>query len=279
MAGGAVPSHPPTANGHTPSPPHPRTRRRKRIRMVVDTDCGADDAAALLVALHAPHVSVEGITCVWGNVRVDQATTNACKLLDFMGMHHVPVFRGADEPLVGRQETKGWEGHGKDGFGDAGFPDAVKSPEGEHAALALVRLLKGVRRTQHEVWQLVALGPLTNVALALRICPQLLTGLGDETVPGVVVMGGAFEAKGNSNMAAEFNWHCDPEAAFIVMHAMKNRPTPQPRIWVVAWEVTVACSLTWDEYEWWVGHVPSQGDYYPRNRIQSFLRRLFARLE
>ncbi|EPY28132.1 nucleoside hydrolase [Strigomonas culicis] len=240
-------------------------------KIIIDTDCGGDDAIAIMTALTDENTQVIAITAVWGNVDVDQGVQNLGKLLDLYG-RDIPFFKGAAGPLVGTRETVQWGGFGKDGFGDADFPPSARvdvQPR-THAALAIIDLLRGAQPAEDEVYQLVCLGPLTNVALAMRIAPEVFSVLGSESEPAITIMGGASEAKGNSNLAAEFNIHCDPEAAHIVFHQREMKP-----IQLVTWEVTVDCCMTWHFYDTWVGRRSAQ----PQNATQAFVERMFQRLE
>ncbi|KAJ9452165.1 putative uridine nucleosidase 2, partial [Diplonema papillatum] len=262
-----------------------------RRKMIIDTDCGADDGIAMLCALHSDAVDVEAITCTWGNVGVDQAVCNAIRLLEAVGAS-VPVYAGATEPLLAKKETRGWGGHGTDGFGDATWAETRQKQEEVSAVVALVNLL-GAEKEPGEVWQLVALGPLTNIALALRICPHLLKDLGDDEYPGLVVMGGALQAKGNSGLSSEYNFHCDPEAALVVMQcAGRAVPFDTPPVTMVAWEVTLACPMLWDEFDQLLGRVggrppavtppeaeESVGECERRRAMQAVVYKILAKLE
>lgn len=241
-------------------------------KIIIDTDCGGDDAIGMMIALTDPNTEVLAITAVWGNVDVDQGMENLGKLLDLFD-RDVPFFRGASGPLVGERETVQWGGYGKDGFGDADFPASGRTARqsSKHAALAITEILSSVQLETDEVCQMICLGPLTNVALAMRLAPDAFSVLGGDGTPAITIMGGAMEAKGNSNMAAEFNIHCDPEAAHIVFNNRAMRP-----VQLVTWELTVDCSMTWGFYDEWVGRNTPE---VPQNRVQAFIEKLFQRLE
>lgn len=177
----------------------------ERIPLLIDTDPGVDDALALLMAFNDPRHDVVGLTVTAGNVGLQHTVANALKLVEFCEVD-VPVFAGSRQPLV-HPHGDAAAIHGKDGFGDVGFEPARRSAEAEHAALAIIRL-------SHEhtgKLVLVALGPLTNVALALHLDPTL-----PERISRFVIMGGAAYSRGNITPAAEFNVAYDPEAAHIV---------------------------------------------------------------
>lgn len=251
-----------------------------RRKVIIDTDCGGDDAVGIMAALVHPDVEVIAITTVWGNVNVDQGMENIGKLLDLYQLD-IPFYRGASIPLLGDRETIQWGGFGADGFGDAGFPPSMRiaHQSKKHAALALVEMLGSINVMEDdEVYQLICLGPLTNIALALRIEPNLFHHLGSKEYPGVVIMGGTNEGKGNSSMASEFNFHCDPEAARIVF---QDRGLRFP-ISLVSWELTVSCAMPWRFFDLWLNRVRTadgERKSINQNRSQTFLEKLFQRLE
>jgi purine nucleosidase len=145
-----------------------------RVRLIIDTDAGVDDAQAILTALLAPGVVVEAITTCAGNCAVDQVCINVAKILAAAGESAVPVYRGATHPLMGKArpfpDATYW--HGADGLGDADIPheERVVSRLPEHAAALAIATM--ARRWPGEL-TLVAIGPLTNVAIALQLEPSL----------------------------------------------------------------------------------------------------------
>jgi inosine-uridine nucleoside N-ribohydrolase len=176
-------------------------------RVIIDTDPGIDDAVAIFVALASPELEVAGLTTVFGNCAVDVATRNALTLLDVAGRADIPVARGATAPLA-----TGYLGaiphiHGEDGLGDGGqLAEPSRGPSDVSAAEFLCRHAPGAT--------VLAIGPLTNLALALRLRPEL-----DTLVEQVVVMGGNALVPGNATPAAEANMMNDPEAADVVLGA------------------------------------------------------------
>src|SRR5215203_2100818 len=173
--------------------------------LLVDTDTAADDPVALVMGLSHPGVRVEAITVVAGNVSVDQGVQNALYTLELLE-EPVPVFRGAEAPLLAPLKTSQFI-HGEDGMGDIGLPLHGREPHTGHAVDAL---LETANRYPGEV-ELVTLGPLTNVAMALHRDPSFAG-----KVKGCVMMGGASDHLGNITPVAEFNVWVDPEAAKVV---------------------------------------------------------------
>ena len=178
---------------------------------LIDTDPGIDDALALLLAWSSPEIRVEAITTVAGNVRVEAAGTNVVRLLALRRPTPRPLeAAGAAGPLA-RALTTATRYHGEDGLGDlADWPVVEPVPTSPDAASVIV---DAARRHGREL-TLVALGPLTNVALALKQDAAVVGRVGR-----VVVMGGAVDVPGNVTPAAEFNMHVDPEAAHRVLAA------------------------------------------------------------
>jgi inosine-uridine nucleoside N-ribohydrolase len=176
----------------------------------VDTDPGVDDALALLLAWSSPELALETITTVAGNVSVEQATLNLLRLLDLRRPALVPAIAvGAATPLA-RPVKTAQAYHGEDGLGDLeGWPP-VRLPRTAGAAEVLV----ASARRHRGALTLIALGPLTNVALAVRADRPAMTAIGR-----TVIMGGAVDVPGNVTPGAEFNIHIDPHAAAEVFAA------------------------------------------------------------
>ena len=168
-------------------------------RMIIDCDPGVDDAMAIIAA--ARWADLVGITTVAGNVPLEHTTANACRLRSLLGLD-VGVHAGADGPLVGAQEFA-MHVHGETGLGDVVLPESERGPDSDDAVGYLVETTRS-----EEGLHLVPIGPLTNVALALRADP----GLADR-VASITIMGGSALGVGNVSAAAEFNVFADPEAA------------------------------------------------------------------
>jgi inosine-uridine nucleoside N-ribohydrolase len=178
-------------------------------RIILDTDPGIDDALALFLALASPEVQLEAITTVSGNVNVDLTTHNALALLTLAGRTDIPVARGCAYPLV-TQPVFAAHVHGDNGVGGVTLPAPAIQPVAQHAVdLIIERVLDAP-----DVITLVAIGPLTNIALALRREPAIA-----QKVREIVIMGGALRVPGNVTPAAEFNIYADPHAAHVVLHA------------------------------------------------------------
>jgi inosine-uridine nucleoside N-ribohydrolase len=175
-------------------------------RVIIDTDPGTDDAVAILLALNSPELKVEAITVVPGNVVAEQALENALKLVSLVGRTDIPVAPGAQRPLLQKLVTAG--GHGEAGLANTSLPPPFAIPDSRFAPDLIVEMIHSY---PHQV-TLVALGPLTNLALALTRDPTIA-----KLVREVVLMGGSVSA-GNVDAVAEFNIYVDPEAAQLVFN-------------------------------------------------------------
>jgi purine nucleosidase len=216
-----------------------------RIPLLIDTDPGVDDALALLMAFNDPAHEIVGLTIAAGNVGLRHTVANALKLCEVAGRDDVPVYAGAAAPLLHAAPDAAYV-HGQDGFGDTGYAPAARGAEAEHAALAILRLSHAYAGRL----SLVALGPLTNLALALKLDPTLPGRVGR-----FVVMGGAVTAHGNITPAAEFNVYFDPEAAKLVFDAF-------PRVDLADWEATLAHGLPHATVEDWLAAGTARARFY-----------------
>lgn len=217
----------------------------EKIPLLIDTDPGVDDALALLMAFADDRHEIVGLTVAAGNVGLRHTVANALKLCEVAGREDIPVFAGCDGPLLHPADDAAYV-HGRDGFGDTGYAPAVRQADAGHAALAILRL----SHAHAGRLLLVALGPLTNLALALKLDPSL-----PQRVARCVVMGGAVTAHGNVTPAAEFNIWFDPEAADIVFSAF-------PRIELADWEAVVRHGLDHDEAAGWMRIGTPQAIFY-----------------
>lgn len=176
-------------------------------KLILDTDGGVDDAQALLMLI-ANGRPPDLITTVFGNVSLDQATLNMLTVLAVAGAD-VPVHKGADRPLV-QPVLDARHVHGADGLGGAPRP-AVTSDHASNDAVGVLRRAFRDAAAAGDKVDILMIGPLTNLALALRVEPGIIEGIATLTV-----MGGTVHGRGNATPAAEFNIYADPEAASIV---------------------------------------------------------------
>ncbi|XP_054459117.1 inosine-uridine preferring nucleoside hydrolase [Anoplopoma fimbria] len=207
-----------------------------RRLVIIDTDCGIDDAQAIMMALAAPDIQVVAVTCVFGNAAVENVCQNVLRVLSVCERQEIPVFRGCGSPLVGASKPVS-DHFGTDGLGDVYKDKDLQWEEKiqkEHAVNAMIRL---VTENQKQV-SLVALGPLTNLALAVRLDPSFPQKLKD-----LYIMGGNMEGKGNVTLCAEFNFAMDAESAYIVLEEFLC-PT-----YVASWEYACRNAPTWEFFE------------------------------
>jgi purine nucleosidase len=179
------------------------------MKLLIDTDTGVDDAMGVVLALLDPRAEVVGLTTVFGNVGVERTTENTLKIAELLGRADIPVARGAAKGLLG---TPGFVPfiHGDDGVGNAGFDPPELAPASQTA----VALICELAAAHAEELIVVALGPLTNVALALAVDPDLARRL-----RSVVWMGGAVTVHGNVGPFTEADVGHDPEAAQMVLES------------------------------------------------------------
>lgn len=180
--------------------------------IIIDTDTGVDDALAIILALKSPELSVEAITTVAGNCEVEKCTRNCLLLLDILQPTQVPIVaQGERKPLL-KELVTAPEVHGEDGLGNvtSSYPPPRHQAVREHAVQVILDM---VRKHRHEI-TIIALGPLTNIALAIERDLRTM-----KKVREIIAMGGAFRVPGNTSPVAEFNMYVDPDAAQRVLHA------------------------------------------------------------
>ncbi len=179
-------------------------------KLILDVDTGLDDAIGIILALKSQQFNVLGITTVNGNVSLETATHNTCKILDLINEQSVSVIKGASAPIV-RETFFEHAIHGEDGLGGAlkGVEVLKKPDEG----FAPDFIIHSILNFPEEV-TLVMTGPLTNLALAIKKCPEIV-----KHVKEVIFMGGVVKGPGNVTPTAEYNTYVDPEAARIVLQA------------------------------------------------------------
>ncbi len=196
--------------------------------LIFDTDGGVDDAQALLLLIahgSAPDI----ITTVFGNVGLDQATHNMLATLAVAGAA-IPVHKGAgrplEQPIIDARHV-----HGEDGLGGAPRPPVTQKPASDDAVGVMIDTFRAAGAAGRKA-DIMLIGPLTNLALALTRDPGIVGGIGRVTIMGATLFG-----RGNSTPAAEFNIYADPEAAQIVLS------TPLDML-IVPWEPCVSHAMT-----------------------------------
>ncbi|GER34193.1 pyrimidine-specific ribonucleoside hydrolase RihA [Striga asiatica] len=180
----------------------------ERKKLIIDTDPGIDDAMAIFLALQSPEVDVIGLTTIYGNVYTTLATRNALHLLEIAGRTDIPVAEGSHVTITNGTKLRIADFvHGTDGLGNQNFPPPKGKPIEQSASDFLVQ--------QASLYPgkvtVVALGPLTNIALAIQSDPSFVKNVGQ-----IILLGGAFSVNGNVNPAAEANIFGDPDAADLV---------------------------------------------------------------
>jgi pyrimidine-specific ribonucleoside hydrolase len=186
--------------------------------VILDVDTGLDDACALLLAARHPELDLKAVTCVGGNVGLDDVVMNTLTVLEAAGRTDVPVARGAALPLL-QPVRAAPHVHGVDGLGNLDWPRSSRAPGPGHAVELLRDVLRDAAATG-ELVTLIPLAPMTNIALLLRTYPDAAAGLRE-----IVFMGGA-AGIGNATASAEFNIWTDPEAAAIVLTAAAELGVP-----------------------------------------------------
>ncbi len=228
------------AQDHVDAGKQQQHQQRQQRHVIIDTDCGIDDAVALDLMLCSRDVVVCAVTVVYGNVPLPAAALAAQLVIGHRvtdTAQHPPVFLGCSKSLMGHAPLSSWPGHGDDGLGGASEvlrgllsardpPPQTLASQKQHASVAMCDLA----RTSAVPVTLLALGPLTNIAVALQLDPTLPTHCHQ-----IVIMGGCSQGRGNASFAAEFNFLSDPEAAKIVLDAFAGRTV------IVPWETTLRC--------------------------------------
>lgn len=179
-------------------------------RLIIDTDPGIDDAVAILLALASPELEVAAIVAVAGNLPLAITEANARAICELGGRSDIPVYAGCARPIT-RPPITAEHFHGETGLGTLVLQPAVKALQPEHGVDATIDLLRAAPEKSIS-W--CALGPLTNVAMAVIKAPDIVERVGE-----LVLMGGASRALGNTTPAAEFNIHADPHAAQVVFES------------------------------------------------------------
>lgn len=179
-----------------------------RKRLIIDTDPGMDDAVALLIAFgHPEQIDVRMISTVGGNVPVSMCTNNALRICELADRTDVPVYEGCPKALL-RPNNAVFNVHGTSGLGKASLPEPTIAAATGHAVPAIIDTI----RNSSEKVTVAGIAPLTNIALALTMAPEIAKNI-DE----IVIMGGSFSS-GNITPYATYNFHSDPHATSIVLN-------------------------------------------------------------
>ncbi|XP_040289236.1 pyrimidine-specific ribonucleoside hydrolase RihA-like [Bufo bufo] len=215
--------------------------------LLIDVDCGTDDAMAIMMAIASPNVEILGITCVEGNTKLDNVCKNVLRVLKLCDRLDIPVFRGASTAVLGQNIHASYF-HGEDGLGDVPDKNAsgLELIQKEHAVDAMKRFAS---EYPGQI-SLVATGPLTNVALAVRMDPTF-----PQKLYSLYIMGGNMESRGNTTACGEFNFVADPEAAYIVLNDYLCKT------YIVTWEYSCRHKLSWEWYDKWVNMGTKKSDF------------------
>jgi len=197
------------------------------MHLWIDTDCGVDDSTAILLCLDHPNIDIVGISCIGGNVSCEQVTKNVRRTIKvYDSKLSIPIFQGCERGLVSEPMHVPFI-HGNDGLGDIdldsfGICD-IPPIMTENSVFALIKAIR-----EYPDLTILTLGPLTNLALAIRIDPGIIP-----LISSLYIMGGAEDCVGNMTPYAEFNFVCDPESAHIVFSSV-----PKSRITLSTWTLT-----------------------------------------
>jgi purine nucleosidase len=197
-------------------------------KIIIDTDPGVDDALAFLLALASPEIKLEALTSVHGNIGIDNTTRNALSVLELANTSHIPVARGCELPLISRNYHSGKNVHGTKGIGNAQLPEPKLKVVNQHA---IDFLIEKIMAEPNQI-SVIPIGPLTNIALAIR-----KESMFAKNIKELVIMGGAIKQGGNATPLAEFNIFADPHAAHVVFHSGIS-------IKLIPLDVTYQCLLT-----------------------------------
>ena len=189
-------------------------------KIIIDTDTATDDAIAIIMALQYNDFDIRAITTVAGNVDIELATINALYTVELCNKN-IPVYRGCSQPLTRKLETSKFF-HGKDGLGDTGPYNPRQKAENEDGVDRIISL---VNNHPKEI-EIIAIGPLTNIARAFQKYPSII-----KKIKNLYVMGGIGEGKGNITQHAEFNFWVDPDAADIILNSGIE-------VRLIAWDTT-----------------------------------------
>jgi len=222
----------------------------KKAKIILDTDPGNDDLLAIIMALKSEVLNIQGLTIVGGNASIEHTTSNALSLLTYMNRIEVPVYVGdasaLNEASTSVEEFEEFKSHRIEIHGETGLHVSLPKPSiGPQKAHAVDFIINEIEGNKGELI-LVPVGPLTNIALALKKQPRI-----KDWVKSIYLMGGAIDVAGNVTEHAEFNIYCDPEAAQTVMSSGIN-------IKMCGLDITRRTSVKKDETCWLAGDSPGE---------------------
>ncbi|XP_028323022.1 inosine-uridine preferring nucleoside hydrolase-like [Gouania willdenowi] len=216
-------------------------------KLILDVDTGVDDAQAIMVALADPNVEILGITCCFGNTPIENVLKNTLRVLKECNRLDIPVYKGCSQPLLAPRRHAG-DYHGKDGMGDVPDPDAP-GLELVHKKRGVPAMIKMINQNAGEV-SLVATAPLTNLAVAVQLAPNI-----SKNLKALYIMGGNTDSRGNTTVCGEFNFVADPEAAYVVLDRY-TCPT-----YIAPWEFSCRNSLPWSFCEQWLSQCTAKAAF------------------
>ncbi len=202
----------------------------KKLKIIIDCDPGIDDALTIALALAHPHLEILGITTVAGNRELEKTTNNVLRTLEYFSRTQIPVYAGAEKPLVRELYKPADSSHGKDGLGNVSLPQPSLVAKGNAIEFVEETLMKYPKEVT-----ILAIGPLTNIAKLVGVVDTSL-------IKQLYVMNGAFRVSGNATEYAEYNAFIDPDAA----RAVYSSGVP---IKVAGLDVTNLVSITREEFE------------------------------
>uniref|UniRef100_V5H4J2 Putative inosine-uridine preferring nucleoside hydrolase n=2 Tax=Ixodes ricinus TaxID=34613 RepID=V5H4J2_IXORI len=201
------------------------------MRYIMDVDTGVDDAMALMAML-SYNKCVEAITVVAGNTNMENAYNNTMRVLKEIGQTQIPVYKGADKPILGHWEPEEVY-FGSDNFGNVASKYVIGKNAARDDTFAPLKLIELIRESPNQV-TLILLGPLTNLAISLLVDPTITRNVSE-----IFILGGNIEGHGNIRPGSEFNFLVDPEAAQVVLQRAECRVT------IVPWEAVLKSTLPW----------------------------------
>ncbi|KAM7296254.1 non-specific ribonucleoside hydrolase RihC-like [Ixodes scapularis] len=210
-----------------------------RMSYILDVDTGVDDAMALMAMLsHNKHV--EAITVVAGNTDLENAYNNTMRVLQEINKTEIPVYKGADRPILGIWEPEAAY-FGSDNFGNVAQNYTIGNNSANDTTFAPLKMMDLIRSSCNNI-TLILLGPLTNLAIALLVDPHITRGVSE-----IFLLGGNIEGRGNIRPGSEFNFLVDPEAAEVVLQRVECNVT------IVPWEAVLKSTLPWNIFNATIG--------------------------